>query len=187
MYERKLDLVYLLKKRSYFLFGPRATGKSTLIKQQLPKAKIYDLLDPKVFERLIKNPGIISFDLIVYLNSTGLPEFFGDELARDFLQAYVGTYLKEEIQAEALTRNLAGFARFLEVCSGVNVKTVESYFQILEDTLIGFKVSSFRATVKRKAILKAKHYFFDVGVVNSLSRRRKIELKSELLGKAFEH
>jgi predicted AAA+ superfamily ATPase len=115
----------------------------------------------------------------------------------------VGTYLQEEIKAEALTRNLFGFTRFLEtvaLCNGqeinyVNIasdcgvaaRTVESYFGILNDTLIGFSVQPFLSTVKRKAVTRAKYFIFDVGVVNTLNRRGKIEFKSELFGRAFEH
>jgi uncharacterized protein len=60
MYPRKLDLSALLKKRSFFLFGPRATGKSTLIEQHLKGAKVYDLLDSDTFRRLLRSPGIIA-------------------------------------------------------------------------------------------------------------------------------
>ncbi|MBI2602646.1 MAG: ATP-binding protein [Deltaproteobacteria bacterium] len=275
MFSRILNLRELLKKRSFFLFGPRGTGKSTLIDATLPEARIYDLLDPVVFERLVRSPGLLSeesageqlividevqklpsildevqrlitkrkvrflltgssarkirrgganllagrafeaslfplvsneipeFNLLSYLNTTGLPEFYGDSLAEEYLQAYVGTYLKEEIQAEALTRNLPGFSRFLEVIAlsngqeinyaslasdcGIPVRTLQGYFSILNDTLLGFEVPPFLKTIKRKAITRSKYFLFDVGVVNHLARRGKIALKSELFGSAFEH
>lgn len=275
MYRRTLQVKKLLKIRSHFLFGPRATGKSTLIENELPEAKVYDLLDPEVFQRLLREPKLLqeentpetlivideiqklpsvldevhrliskrkqtflltgssarklrrgasnllagrafqaelfpltfceidSFDLITYLNTTGLPEFYGQDYVKDFLNAYIGTYLKEEIQAEALTRNLPGFTRFLEVIAlsngqeinyasiasdtGVPVRTLESYFSILDDTLLGFSVRPFLATKKRKAITRSKYFLFDVGVVNNLCKRGRIELKSELFGNAFEH
>jgi predicted AAA+ superfamily ATPase len=104
-----------------------------------------------------------------------LPEFYHQSLANEFLRAYVGTYLQEEIQAESLTRNLPGFSRFLEVCAlnngaeivyanisqetGVKSRTLENYFSILSDTLIGFQVPGFTATQKRKAIARSKHFF----------------------------
>jgi len=75
------------------------------------------------------------------------------------LRSYVGTYLKEDIQAESLTRNLPAFASF------------KSYISILEDTLIGFSLPGFTKTKKRKAITRAKHYMFDIGVVNQHSYR----------------
>ncbi len=58
-YVRTLDLPALLKKKSFFLFGPRSTGKTTLIETQLPKAIIYDLLDDNVFQRLARNPRLL--------------------------------------------------------------------------------------------------------------------------------
>lgn len=275
MYHRSLNLKELLKIRSYFLLGPRGTGKSTLISETLPDAILYDLLDASVYQRLLREPTLISqetkandlvvideiqklpelldevqrlivkrkqrflltgssarklrkgganllagrafeaalfpltsqeipaFDLPAYLNTTGLPEFYGQEHAKEFLQAYVGMYLQEEVKAEALTRNLSGFVRFLEVVAlsngeeinyanissdcGVAVRTVESYYGILNDTLIGFSVPSFLSTAKRKSISRSKYYLFDIGVVNSLTHRGRIELKSELFGRAFEH
>ena len=59
MYQRVLDLPNLLKLKSFFLFGPRATGKSTLIKQQLPQAHVFDLLDRQVYRRLLTEPSLI--------------------------------------------------------------------------------------------------------------------------------
>lgn len=57
--QRSLDLRKLLKYKSFFLFGPRSTGKTTLINHQLPKAKVYDLLDTRTFTRLLKEPHLI--------------------------------------------------------------------------------------------------------------------------------
>ena len=59
MYNRTLNLESLLRLKSFFLFGPRATGKSTLIKNQLPNAKVFDLLDRSTFRRLLADPSII--------------------------------------------------------------------------------------------------------------------------------
>ena len=275
MVPRVLNISELLKKRSYFLFGPRATGKSTLVRIALPQARVYDLLDGETFQRLLKRPALLAeetqadtliaideiqkmpalldevhrlielrkqrflltgssarklrrgaanllagrafqaelfplvrrevkdFDLLSYLNSTGLPEFCGSDLAGEFLRAYVGTYLKEEVQAEALVRNLAGFSRFLEVvalCNGqeinyaslssdcaVPARTLEGYFSILDDTLIGFAVPPFLRSTQRKAVTRKKYWLFDVGVVNNLTRRGRVEVGSELFGRAFEH
>ena len=58
-YKRILDLPALLKKKSFFLFGPRATGKTTLIQQSLPRATLYDLLDSETFHRLVKRPSLL--------------------------------------------------------------------------------------------------------------------------------
>ena len=59
LYKRKLNLARLLKKKSFFLFGPRATGKTTLISQTLPKARVYDLLDDEAYRRLLKRPRLL--------------------------------------------------------------------------------------------------------------------------------
>ncbi len=111
--------------------------------------------------------------------------------------------MREEIQAEALTRNIQGFSSFLEVIAlnngeevnfqslasdcGVTVSTLKNYIQILEDTLLGFSLTGYTKTRKRKAVSRIKHYLFDVGVANSLAHRGEIFEKSELFGKAFEH
>ena len=57
---RNILLPQLLAKKSHFLFGPRQTGKSWLIHQQLPDVKVYDLLLAKEFNRLNANPSLLS-------------------------------------------------------------------------------------------------------------------------------
>ena len=59
LYKRTIRLTQLIKKKSFFLFGPRSTGKTTLIHQSFPKAKIYNLLDSKVYKNLIKRPELL--------------------------------------------------------------------------------------------------------------------------------
>ena len=59
MYERLLKLDNILKSKSFFLFGPRSTGKSTLIRTQLPNAHVFDLLDRKTYRRLLADPSIL--------------------------------------------------------------------------------------------------------------------------------
>jgi predicted AAA+ superfamily ATPase len=143
------------------------------------------------------------FSLETALNDGLLPPHYGSSLSRKKLDAYVGDYLKEEIMAEAVTRNIPAFSRFLEIAAlangeiiqfsnvarecGVSSPTVQSYYQILEDTLIGRYVSSFQKRPKRRVIQAPRFYFFDVGVVGSLTRRGRIEPSSELFGRAFEH
>lgn len=145
---------------------------------------------------------IPEFDLITYLNSSGLPYCYGSKVVKEEMRAYVNTYLREEIQAEAATRNLKAFAEFLDLAAlsngeevnfetmasdcGVSPSTLKSYYQILEDTLVGFMLPGFTKTKKRKAISRSKHYFFDIGVVNYLTHRGVITEKSELFGRAFE-
>ena len=59
LYKRNINLIHLVKKKSFFLFGPRQTGKTTLIHQSFPKAKVYDLLDSRVYNRLVKRPQLL--------------------------------------------------------------------------------------------------------------------------------
>jgi predicted AAA+ superfamily ATPase len=108
-----------------------------------------------------------------------------EELARSHLKSYVTTYIKEEIQAEALTRNLGAFQRFLSVAAQSNAQviefanisrecsvpasTVKEYYQILEDTLIGFFLWPFDRNERKKA--RPKFYFFDCGVARALQNR----------------
>lgn len=273
-YERNLNLAELLKAKSYFLFGPRGTGKTSLIAKQLENAKVYDLLDADIFRALIKRPKLLEdqntsrdiivideiqkfpalldevhrliskkgykflltgssarklkhgaanllggrawqsslfplcsneipdFDFIKYLNTGGLPAHYLSNTPQEELQNYISLYLQEEIQEEALTRNIPAFAEFLELIAltngkeisydslasdcGVSPSTIKNYLEILTDTLIGFHLTAFTKTKKRKAISRGKFYLFDVGVVNSLCQRGEIKLNSELFGSAFE-
>jgi len=75
----------------------------------------------------------------------------------------------------------------IAVDCGVSANSIKNYIQILEDTLVAFQLPGFTKTRKRKSISRAKLYFFDIGVVNSLAGRGEIMAGSELFGKAFEH
>lgn len=119
------------------------------------------------------------------------------------LEAYVQVYLKEEIKEEALVRNLNAFHRFLEVAAltdgemvnynniasdcGVSATTVSSYFDILEDTLVGYRIPAFRKVMKRKLVQAPKFYYFDVGVANYLLHRKELVRGTPEYGHAFEH
>lgn len=103
---------------------------------------------------------------------------------RKLLRSYAGTYLKEEIQAEALVRDIEGFSRFLKtaasragefmdmtkLASEAQVKRLSAirYFEILEDTLIVERVEAFTKSDRRRLIQHPKYFFFDVGVWNGL-------------------
>lgn len=122
------------------------------------------------------------------------------DLAKNHLKSYVSTYLKEEIQAEALTRNLGAFNRFLNVAAQSNgqiieftnisrecsvpASTVKEYYQILEDTLIGFFLWPFDRSERKKA--RPKFYFFDCGVVRSIQNRLNDPSTPIELGYLFE-
>lgn len=144
------------------------------------------------------------FDLSRALNHGLLPRhYLHEQNPRDLIHAYVGDYLKEEIFAEALTRNLQVFSRFLEAAAfsngeqvnftniasdcGVYSSTVRNYFQILEDTLIGYFLPVFQKKPKRRVTKSPKFYFFDLGIINFLLKRGNIEPGGEIFGKAFEH
>ena len=277
IYKRTLNLKNLLNKKSFFLFGPRSTGKTTLIQQSLKKAKMYNLLDSDIYTRLLKNPKLLEeenaltknqiivideiqklpsildevhrliqkknyrflltgssarklkkgqsnllagrawqaqlfplcwaeipqFDLIKYLNRGGLPMVYNSNYYQEELNSYISLYLREEIQNEVLTRNVQAFAEFLDLIAlsngqeinydsfsrdlQVSPSTLKNYIEILNDTLLGFLLPGWTKTKKRKAISRSKYYLFDIGVTNTLCRRGKIQAKSELFGRSFEH
>jgi uncharacterized protein len=126
--------------------------------------------------------------------------YFSDDPHAD-LQAYAGAYLQQEIVAEATTRNVPAFSRFLRVaaaCNGTMVNftnlandaqvprtTVYEYFEILKDTLLIHEVPAWKLTTKRKPIGTSKYYFFDVGVVGAL-QGREFRLGTPEFGEAFE-
>lgn len=119
------------------------------------------------------------------------------------LSAYIDVYLKEEIKEESITRNLNAFQRFLEVAAltdgeminynniaqdcGVSAQTVSSYFDILEDTLIGYRIPAFNRVMKRKITQAPRFYYFDIGIVNHLLHRKDIHRGTTEYGHAFEH
>lgn len=268
----------LLKKNSYFLFGPRGTGKSFLLRKEL-KSDVFsiNLLDSSLYLQLHANPSLLkemilskkvkhvvidevqrlpellnivhllieenqirfvltgsstrklksgganllagralrkelfpltwreikNFDLNRYLNFGGLPMSYLSDGPEEYLDAYVNTYLKEEIQAEGLVKKLPAFSQFLQLASltsgellnftsisnetGVSSKTIKEYYSILEDTLLGFMVEPWAKSKQRKPIQTAKFYFFDTGVKNTLTETRNLTEKTDLWGKAFEH
>ena len=299
---RSLQLLPLLKKKSFFLFGPRSTGKSFLVKHQLGSRSVkIDLLSSDTFFRLSAHPEdleaiiqgallekeggfnkkkgkqkgkmkatspflivaideiqkipfllnevhrlieekktwhflltgssarrikrgqanllagrawsanlfpltwpeIPDFDLKKHLLYGGLPHVYLSAHPREELKAYTQNYLLEEIQGEGLVRKLSPFSRFLEMAAfrngeilnfshlsseqGIPASSIREYYLILEDTLIGFLLPAWRHSFKRKPIHRAKFYFFDTGVVNTLQGIKSLEPRSDLFGKNFEH
>jgi len=279
MYTRRLAL----PKRSFLLLGPRGTGKTTWLRQMLPKARWYNLLLDKDLIRLMREPGqfrreveampagawivvdevqklpglrnevhdllsaaprrwrfaltgssarrlrrddvnllagrLISRQMFP-LSLDELPKlprlddllrFGGLPLVRterdhasriDILEAYVATYLTQEIRAEALVRSLESFARFLEVAAlangqvtnvaglardaAVSRPTVQGYFEVLTDTLIGAWLPAWRARAKVKEVAHPKWYLFDCGVVRALARRLREPLDGAERGALLE-
>jgi predicted AAA+ superfamily ATPase len=146
---------------------------------------------------------IPDFDLKQALNHGLLPRHYLSKNPNKLISAYIGSYLQDEIMAEAKIRNIVSFSRFLEAAAfsngeivnytniasdcGVSAPTVKEYFQILTDTLTGRFLPSFQKKPKRRVILASKFYYFDIGIANYLLKRKSIEQGSETFGRAFEH
>ncbi len=143
-------------------------------------------------------------DVLVRILNHGLvPQHWLAPRPERSLRGYALDYLAEEIQAEALTRNVPAFGRFLDAVAathgqllnyanvardcGVSAKTVREYYQILDDTLLGHRLPPWRKSRGRRLIETEKYYLFDVGLVRALSGMRRIEAGSEEFGRAFEH
>jgi predicted AAA+ superfamily ATPase len=263
--------------KSFFLFGPRGTGKTTWVKSQFPKAIYLDLLEAELFNELLSNPGRLEnlipnnfndwiiideiqrvpdllhevhreiekyrykfiltgssarklkrkgpdllggraltyymhpltskeladdFNLQKSLQYGHLPSVFAEPDPKKYLESYLQTYLKEEIQQEGLTRNLSAFARFLETASfsqgsvlnvseiareaAIERKVVENYFSILEDLLIGYRIPVFTKRSKRRLVAHTKFYFFDVGVYRAIRPMGPLDQPEMAEGISFE-
>ena len=125
-----------------------------------------------------------------------------DEDAVDILRSYTETYLREEVQAGSLVRNLGGFARFLEVAAsqsgeilnfsavgrdaGLATRTVQEYFQILEDTLLGYRLEAWRNSPRARMVAHPRFFLFDTGVTNAINRRLTARLDARTRGHLFE-
>lgn len=277
MYTRSLKAV----QKSFFLFGPRGTGKSTWVKQHYPNAVFFDLLKTQVFLRFQQDPTLFrkevdalpknswivideiqklpillddvhslieesqlkfiltgssarklkhqganllagraitkqffpltieelgdDFNLEEALKFGTLPAVVSEktELGKiEFLEAYTLTYLKEEIQQEAVVKNLSSFSRFLTVAAlsngqkmnisnlsrdaGVARPTAQGYFQVLVDTLIGTLLPAWSLKLRVKEVDHPKFYFFDPGSVRSILNRLRDPLESIERGTLLE-
>lgn len=265
--------------QSFFLFGPRGTGKSTLMKEHFADATWIDLLNPEtlraysahperlyelaqstpqpktiVIDEVQKVPSLLSvvhalieehkkiqfvltgssarklrragadllagraltkylhpfmaaeldtlFSLEQALNIGMLPVILKAQDPQSTLQAYVGMYLKEEIQAEGLVRNLESFSRFLEIVSfshttvlnvtnvsrecEISRKTVEGYIEILEELLLAYKLPIFARRAQRALSNHPKFYLFDAGVFRALRPKGPLDRAEEIEGAALE-
>ena len=135
----------------------------------------------------------------------GIYKFSEDQDKKLFLEAYANTYLKEEIWNEQLVRDLQPFRKFLQVaaqCNGtvlnysnvakdvrVDTKTVQRYFQILEDTLLCFMLEPYSPSLRKKQRANPKCYFVDIGIVRALTGSFAMEVTASSLGFGylFEH
>ena len=280
MFNRALDLP-IPGTETFFLWGPRQAGKTTLLRKRYPDARWTDLLKSDEFRRYVTHPELLrqeieaegeytgrqvvidevqkvptlldevhwllenrgvhfalcgssarkvrrgaanllggralryelrgltsseigaDFDLDRMLNYGYLPRMYEAARPRRLLDAYVADYLREEVAAEGLVRNLPAFADFLDAAAlsdgemvnftniarecGVSSPTAKGYFGILEDTLLGRWLPAYRRRRKRRLTIAPKFYFADVGVVNRLARRGEMSPGSPLYGKAFEN
>jgi len=169
-------------------------GKANL----LPGRVLIEHLPPLVYWEIADR-----FDLERVLRLGCLPEIYTQDYGEEVLRSYVAGYLREEIQAEALTRDLGGYSRFLniaaelsgqymnysKVASDAEIKkeTVRRYMEILQDTLLVELVPSFTAVDKnRRARQKDRFVFFDVGVRNALLGRQRGPFSREERGQLFE-
>ena len=120
----------------------------------------------------------------------------------EYLNSYIHVYLREEVMQEGLTRNAGAFARFLQIASfsqgsllntteiareaGIERKTVADYFQIVEDLLLASRIPVFTKKAKRKTVMHAKFYYFDVGVYRALRPMGPFDSPEEAEGPALE-
>ncbi len=273
---RELDILKVLQNKSCFLFGPRQTGKTSLIYNTLSGYRVYNLLKTDVFLKLSRSPERLrqeigdeeriviideiqklpilldevhnlieekkicflltgssarklrskgvnllggrartrrihpfiykeldkEFGLLKALDIGLIPSVYFSDSPYEDLEAYCGNYLKEEISAEAIVRNIPAFSRFLTVaglCNGrminysnisrdaeVPKSTVQEYFQILRDTLVGDDLPAWKRSLKRKPVSTSKFYFFDIGVARFLQNRQGLKKGSPEFGEAFE-
>jgi predicted AAA+ superfamily ATPase len=143
-------------------------------------------------------------DLKKLLNHGALPSHYLSEDPRRLLKAYVNNYIQEEIIDESATRNIPAFSRFLQIVgfchgqqlnyanvareTGVSSSTVRNYFQILDDTLLGFTLDPWKKRRKRRLADTAKFYLFDIGIANQLHPESStVSEGSDHFGFAFEH
>ena len=147
-------------------------------------------------------PEIDALDLERVVTSGLLPPHFVSDDSADDIRAYVNDYLKEEIVAEGVAVSLPAFSDFLRVAAltssellnytnvarevGVSAKVVRGYFDLLEDTLLGFRIPPWTKSRNRRLIQTAKFYLFDVGIANFLARRQPRPGTPEF-GKSVEH
>ncbi len=146
---------------------------------------------------------IPDFNLDRYLTYGGLPGVYKSASPTLELKAYVSTYLSEEIHAESELRKIPAFMRFLQSAAissgtklnftkiardaGCSPNTIKDYYQILQDSLLGFMLPSYQQLDSRKSVSTAKFYYFDIGVKNNLQLIDQLSSKTSSYGQAFEH
>lgn len=162
-------------------------------------------LFPLLYEEIKDSDFFVSLERLMCFGSLPLVLVTNDdERKKDILMSYVNTYIKEEIKQEALVRNLSAFNHFLLLAAnanaeilnyanisrdtGVSLNTVKEYYQILEDTLIGFTLQPLQKSVRQQIAKSPKFYFFDTGVSRALANRLSMlpDKATEDFGKLYE-
>ena len=147
-----------------------------------------------------------AFNLNRVLAHGTLPGIYAEQeagLRAQDLRGYVDVYLREEIQAEALVRNLGGYARLLDLVAassgrilnvnalcreaGIGYETTRRYLEVLEDTLLVYRIPAWSGTTRSSLIAHPKYYFFDIGVRNALLRRPLDRCLDDERGLLLEH
>jgi len=202
-----LDIVHLLLEsrhcRKYFILTGSSARKLKVAGVNLLAGRAFvSHLYPFTYVEMASE-----FNLKQALSYGMLPkvtEFSTENSKRRFLEAYTLTYLKEEIWAEQLVKNLDPFRQFLEVAAqcngkiinysniardvGASDKTVKGYFSLLEDTLLGKILEPFHHSFRKRLKSAPKFYFFDVGIVRALSHMLSVPLieSTSYFGELFE-
>lgn len=195
-----LDEVHRLieKRKLKFILTGSSAGKLKAQNVNLLAGRAFtEYMYPLTAEELKKD-----FSLEKSLSYGHLPMACQTKNPKKFLNGYIHTYLKEEIQQEGLTRNLPAFSRFLEAASfsqgsvlnitnisrecSIHRKVAESYFSILKDTLLSYELKPFLKKSKRRLVQSPKFYFFDAGVFQALRPKGPLDSLSERTSVALE-
>ncbi len=173
-------------------------GSANLLAGRALLKRLYPLIYPEIKESL--NVHLID-ELLQFGSVAGIYQKPAQSRA-SFLRSYINTYLKEEIQMEGLTRGLPSFSHFLDVAAQTfgetlnyskigrdcsqNANTTRNYFEILEDTLIGYSLPTWDESRRKQLASHPKFYFFDNGVTCALLSRLSDPLDASLRGRLFE-
>ena len=184
-------------RRRFILTGSSARklrrGAGNLLGGRLVEATIHPFMAAELGDH---------FDLDQALEIGMVPVILAAEDPIATRNAYASLYLKEEVQAEGLVRNIGGFSRFLEAASfshggvlnianiarecEIGQKTAAGFLDVLEDLLLAFRLPVFSRRAKRHLIKHTKFYYFDCGVFRSLRPEGPLDQPSEIGGAALE-
>lgn len=202
-----LDVVHkqIREKKTRFVLTGSSARKLRRGASNLLGGRAYEFhMHPFTHVELIDSE--FNFNLDTVLKWGSLPQVFNvsDPNKVRALYSYITTYLKEEILVEQVLRKMEPFQKFLEVAAqmngkiinyakisrdtGVEEKSVARYYQILDDTLIGFHLYPYNKSIRRQQAQKTKFYFFDTGVTRALQNQVSLELnsKTSAYGDLFE-